>query len=693
MRQLVAAQAQLRVSEPWLPKLREALSDATPVTRQRRRSLALVETPDTLTWAMAGQHFRFVNREEQCAELLSAFLKMERLRLNASPVAPEERWETFKRDVRVPVCTGMPGIGKTRFAREAASHLGEVAPAASGGTAQTADALLTAALVHAGLSDRNLRIDCSSLDRSTDEGFAVMLLAEWAKHRGTCTAARVRAALLDTYVSLRDAVLHVLYGAPEAAGGASGGAGSSSPTLPEDPPALLINIDEAHVLPAGLLGSVLRQLLRMLIVDGYRVFVTVTGVNADRIRAELDSTHVGVVDISLPLLTLDHICEVSKAFMPELDENRLVFVNTLWWLGGVPRFLAHLLEQAAEMIKPGQTNLVRRSEVAAFLNTIDATRGSSLISFVAKRVLSNRGLEAQVLDGALSFALVGQRVPRTHILSGTIVDGYTVQRAQADSLLYWRPTVLPSAATADGLGVIEVPPIVLYWRHLSLPADQQVYLLQSFAPFMSSRDNEGVAVSVIMHKLHAMSQMGRRTVRLSELGLPLISCDREVQLPTRFEVVRTSGNVESHNFLDVVTSVRRDPSMPVAYVNAPTAKFADAFIILPDFIIFFQEKQCVKSRLQAAAGMTVPTAKGSELDVEYVKVVRTLPHTFLYITDERAAVLEVGAPDASRCFVSHLQHKALLGSMFAHLRAAVLAPSFVDARSDAAVAAGSGRAQ
>ena len=50
-------------------------------------------------------------------------------------------------------------------------------------------------------------------------------------------------------------------------------------------------------------------------------------------------------------------------------------------------------------------------------------------------------------------------------------------------------------------------------------------------------------------------------------------------------------------------------------------------------------------------------------------MVRTIPHSFLYITDEKAAVLEVGVPDASRCFVSHLQHEALLGSMFAHLRA------------------------
>lgn len=687
-------------SKPWRTELSRVL-DLTPTLEGRRRnSFAREETPEAVDWAVVGGHFRFVNREEQCEELWRAFQALEGVRLKALEMPTGSRWEALKRDVRIPVCTGMPGIGKTRFAREAVAHLSKVRSSTTATSAAPyGDGQLIAAFVGASSSGCNIRIDCSACKLTSsniDKSIAVVLIAEWAKHRRRGSdSTSIPAALENTDLSLQDAVRFMLDdaggNAPVVAPG-RGGCGSATSVPEGSSPVLLINVDEAHALQAELLGEMLRQLLRLLIVDRLRVFVTVTGVNADVIRNALISSGVGAVDISLPLLTLIHVCDVAKAFMPELNVNRPVLVNTLWWLGGVPRYLAYLFAQAALMALRKGAASVGRTAVATFIDNIDSSQGTTLITQVAKRVLDRSGIEADVLDGALSFALVGQPVSRSLILSGASGAGYTVQRAQEGSLLYWHATPSPGHA-ADGLGVIDLPPIVLYWRHLTLPTDEQVYLLRYFSPFMSSRDNEGVAVSVLMHKLRALSQLGTTTVHLSALGLPLDACDYEVEVPKRFNVVRTDGNVDSRNFLELVQRVRSNLESPVAYVNGPTASFADAFIILRNFIIFIQEKQRVLARQQMAAGLIVPIANLTNVDVEYAKLGGiNLPHAFLFITDENAAAgLALGTKEASRCIVPRAQHEALLGSMFAHLRAATLAPSFIDARGGGDVSASSVR--
>jgi hypothetical protein len=61
----------------------------------RRGSFGANLTPDTVCWSMAGHHFRFVNREKQAAELLSAFCEMEKIRIEHLTEGCDQ-WELLK---------------------------------------------------------------------------------------------------------------------------------------------------------------------------------------------------------------------------------------------------------------------------------------------------------------------------------------------------------------------------------------------------------------------------------------------------------------------------------------------------------------------------------------------------------------------------------------------------------------------
>jgi hypothetical protein len=162
-----------------------------------------------------------------------------------------------------------------------------------------------------------------------------------------------------------------------------------------------------------------------------------------------------------------------------------------------------------------------------------------------------------------------------------------------------------------------------------------------------------VVATVLVHKARAFAALGHTTVPLSRFGIPVHATlipDVSVRLPSCFDVVRTDGNVTKDNFQALVEHVRSSSSpatTAVAFVNAATAPFGDSFLILPDFVIFIQEKQRVEARLAAARGTTVPTVGCDELEVEYNKLgayATSLPHVFLYVTDELApAVGAIGA--------------------------------------------------
>lgn len=362
----------------------------------------------------------------------------------------------------------------------------------------------------------------------------------------------------------------------------------------------------------------------------------------------------------------------------------------LWWLGGVPRYLQYTFEAAAKLRL--STSVTEPASREALSDAVRALDGDALINTVASRVWSDGGgIRAAALNNALVFAVAQTPVSRDHVLLNSADPAcvVTVLKAQKDSLLYWR---------RDGeseRGIIEMPPLVLHWMQRRLPRGETLYPLRHIVPFMSARDNEALAVNALMYKLHAHSLLGATSVRLSELGVPVqAGDDHAVSIPSCFAVKRTDGNVTAHNFGELVKRVRESEHRdvePVAFVNAPTAPFADAFIILANLVIFIQEKQLVLARLADAAGERVPRLRAEQVAAEYSKLgaAQSLAHVFLFITDEAAPSEGDAHVGKNQCVVSRERHAGLMGSQMAYLRASMLAASAIDGcRSSASAAVG-----
>lgn len=677
----------------------------------RRHSLELIEMPSALTLAQAGKHFRFVNREVQCGELLSALWELESHRLNAPELAVHsKRWEAVKRSLFAMACTGMPGIGKTRFAREAAYHLArKKAAGAAGRAAEPAfEAVLEAAgsvfpargeaaasfareLVRASYGDRNLRVDCSELNGTslTAAGVAASLLREHIKHRGGPAAVAAWAAVDPHLDALAVAQCIIADAAME-----------YKATGIDECPALLINIDEAHCLPPELLGDVLWQLVCAVVVHGLRIFVTVTGIHPDRIRDAFAKSQIQVRDIVLPLLSFEHMQEVAAAFLPEaflpdLAGTTPAWDYVLWWLGGVPRYLQYTFEEAAMLGL--DASLAKSVSRKALDGALRAVEGDTLVTKVAVRVWHNdEGIRAAAVNNALVFAVAQTPVSRDHVLlpSADPACVVTVLSAQKDSLLYWQ------RLEGSELGIIEMPPLVLHWLQHRRPAVETLYPLRFIVPFMSSRDNEALAVNALMYKLHVHALLGAESVRLSELGLPVQAADdRAVSIPSCFAVRRTDGNVTADNFGELVKRVRegmRCAMQPVAFVNGPTASFPDAFIILADLVIFIQEKQRALARAGAAAGEVVPRVRAEDVSAKYSKLgaAKSLPHVFLFITDEAAPADGYTLVGGKQYVISRERLPALMGTQTAYLRSSMLSASAIDhyGRSEHAAVGGAGAA-
>ena len=230
---------------------------------------------------------------------------------------------------------------------------------------------------------------------------------------------------------------------------------------------------------------------------------------------------------------------------------------------------------------------------------------------------------------------------------------------------------------------------MLFWTHINDLADilPPIHLFRYFTPFSTTRDEETLVVTVLMHKFKAYSLQGIKKVKLSRLGLPHGKDDTEVAVPKVFLVKRATEMIDKNNFVNFLSTARGSESGAVAYVNAEHAAFADAFIVLEDFVIFIQEKQRANARVQGVRNKTVPKVCNKPVEEEYEKLggpARNSPHAFYYVTDEMDGTSKL-PPNAY--VVSCDKHPTLLGTACAYLRQRSFGSSVVDAtyRSDEVV--------
>lgn len=224
-------------------------------------------------------------------------------------------------------------------------------------------------------------------------------------------------------------------------------------------------------------------------------------------------------------------------------------------------------------------------------------------------------------------------------------------------------------------GLVRMPPLTLHW--LAKQAKPTLLLFRHVSCVMTPRDNESTVVSTLMHRMAAMVRLGQVDASVSDLGIPThdrFIPDTTVELPTAFGVADVRNNIDATNFGSFASAVRgrpRDFPTAIAYINKPTAAFADAFILLPNYTIFIQEKQSVVARRAHDAGATGPRVPQDLLTEEYNKLgdVRLYgAHVFLLVTDASPSKTGGGMMMQHGCVVDPSKHDALMGTMCAALR-------------------------
>jgi hypothetical protein len=109
---------------------------------------------------------------------------------------------------------------------------------------------------------------------------------------------------------------------------------------------LLANFDEASLFPEL---SGVPSALRACICSGLKVFFTVSGSFEPSLMTAPSDAGMISVNIFLPPLTI-HQCENSLSHLNLLPAKRCPFLKHLLWLaGGIPRYLAMLIEACAGM--------------------------------------------------------------------------------------------------------------------------------------------------------------------------------------------------------------------------------------------------------------------------------------------------------------------------------------------------------
>jgi hypothetical protein len=618
------------------------------------------ETMDDINEAL-----KFVNRTNECWQLVKACIDIDRQRgsgLHARGTL----------GVRVPVCTGMPGIGKTTFARHAIMHLAEKRLPKDPGApidfteiaakivqeyATTPDPVATdtmCQLLMACNQGRNLRI-AGDVDSFRAYGLqfelAVSLFAQWVQPAvPTLESRSVLQKLRDTMpttLTVKQAVRFML-------GTHQGPCGMGA--------AVILNIDEAHKYKD--LHAMIDACVACLTEHNFRVFVTITGVHAAEIAASVDASRAGAVDIVLPLLTVDHMTEILCClFSKSVSQLSMPLQSVMWWLGGVPRYLEYFLRAAGD-----QSGLHELSKLFDWLLAASINVLMDVVMVVATKDLCFSNHPREVFQSIVALTVSGLLVPETLFLEAEPRffghSHYTIGWAQRCGLLYWE--------RCEGvLGIVRMPPLVQHYLQCRFGNESDLVDLDSPPAYLHPKDNEALVAITMLHKCFAfhLANPTKTQIRLDTL-CPLFPT-LYVNLPTdfRLEVLDTQVDTVAGMRALIKTVRSADYCGPIAFVNGHGASPSDAFIIFQQHILFIQGNQSVKACQQFLSNKTaagVDTGKPI-ITTEYDKIfqhVRTQQHSFIFFTDETADE----RPKKTLVFAGREEHVALMGEFVTDLR-------------------------
>ena len=677
-------------------------------SKSRRQSFIASNVPEEADLRVLGKYFRFMNREEQCAELIRTFEALDKNRGDAG-------YEVAKRKICIPTCTGTPGIGKTRFARIAIIHLARIETGIDDPTWEMLYGCLSQVakkvwgegfcqeqvdflrqLLAATQHNRNLRLDLSiiathldilathqkqGIGEDADSVLAAALISEWAKYR-TPDNKTTEAGLLNRDVvsqlrtdskssgiklRVKDAVDFILRDGQSSAPASPEGA-----TTNGDPPVLLINLDEVQS-NFNLLRHALILLGEQLVGANKRVFVTVTGMSSTSLADVMDKSNAHPKGIFLPLLQEHHMQDIIQAMFPHVKCVERALRRALWWVGGVPRLLEYFLAEAAARLSANNFHsLGEELPKCTETKCMDIVRNTVARMFPTLYAKPNAEVPNEVLDALFSLAVGEFPVD----LGTRVHPRWTLAEAQSQSLIYLESI----SSGSKTIQVVRMPPLLLHLCHGRTDNWVSIAPLKKPSTIMSPKENESFGIGLILHKIRAASIAGLRKINLKQLGLNLRNEETDFDIspvPQHISIRLTGRQIKEDNFKLFLAGVTKNPDEVTAYVNADGSKFADVIVVFYSFTMFVQEKRSIVARKQKLDGQTISLmpqfGKLNGVNMEFRKIRKVFDpnkDVFVYITDHRAREdKQILDKKCTRCvIVDEKSHATAFGKIGAMLR-------------------------
>ena len=118
--------------------------------------------------------------------------------------------------------------------------------------------------------------------------------------------------------------------------------------------AVLINLDEAQDPETKTVSRIIGLLAKTTLMFGWRVFVTVTGVNPKSVGEVVWASGLRAVTITLPLLKQTSMFQILQHLFKldvTLSGVPMSLAYIMFWMGGIPRNLQHFLSFVANRPK------------------------------------------------------------------------------------------------------------------------------------------------------------------------------------------------------------------------------------------------------------------------------------------------------------------------------------------------------
>ena len=289
-----------------------------------------------------GDHFKYVNREKSSVSLIKQLFKVYKLR--------KFNFEKSKRDLYLPISTGLSGIGKSKFARMAVQKFlglvgnGEVEnfddEKKENGDPAIREIYKDKIFMKELETVINLRVDVNlQVSENIRNRMGVSVLFQWSKYlfssmKGkdtTYNEAELKHRFDDEFRKYDDSDLNfknVIEKIMEVTG-----------------QPIFLNLDEIQ-------QSAEKNVLNQLIEDVAMILsneklnclhVVMTGIHSVSILNSFVASGVEMAPIALPPLDMIHIQEIIKTLFPHISKGNHYWDHLLYLTGGIPRHLEYLL--------------------------------------------------------------------------------------------------------------------------------------------------------------------------------------------------------------------------------------------------------------------------------------------------------------------------------------------------------------